>query len=80
MDITHHGTNLSAREVFAAFASPVSLTTDNVLQRSIPEGSVGFVKGHDRRTLRDLDIGVGEENEFADRLVTLNVDVPRIRE
>mmetsp|Transcript_9551 Transcript_9551/g.23451 ORF Transcript_9551/g.23451 Transcript_9551/m.23451 type:complete len:397 (-) Transcript_9551:124-1314(-) len=68
VDITDHGTDVSAGESFSALSSSLTPSRDNIFQRLVPLVEVGFVHRVDVAILRDFDVGLGED-ELSEGLI-----------
>ena len=68
VDISDHGSNVSAGETLSTLAGSRAPSRDNVLEWLVPFVEVGFVHGVDIAFLGDLDIGL-RKDEFSNGLV-----------
>ena len=64
VDISDHGSDVSAGEGRSGFSGSVSPSGDDLLQRSVPHVCVGLVEGHDGGTFWNLHVGVTQD-EFS---------------
>ena len=61
VDISNHGSNISAGEGCSRFSGSVLPSGDNLLEGFVPHVCVGLVEGHDGGGLRDLHVGVTQD-------------------
>mmetsp|Transcript_12297 Transcript_12297/g.25395 ORF Transcript_12297/g.25395 Transcript_12297/m.25395 type:complete len:404 (-) Transcript_12297:56-1267(-) len=64
VDITDHGSNVSAREGRSRLSGSILPSGNDLLEGFVPHVCVGLVERHDGRSLRDLHVGVTQD-EFS---------------
>jgi hypothetical protein len=61
VDITHHGSDVSAGEFVSGLSSSVLPSGDDLLKGFVPHVCVGLVEGQDGASFGDLQVGVAQD-------------------